>query len=175
MAAEPEDTADYGATGRIIQAEGEDAEPLPTEAEHVEQRVAETREAAESAPQLDPATLVKYACAWLLRDPAAELDEDLLHALPIWLDQGIGHQHWLPEQTDAQPDYISVVVSVPPATVPSMSWQSSSRRSASASWRPGRNWPSRPAHCGRRYYAVAPGRPLSRRGNQPFHQLSARF
>lgn len=162
MAAEPEDTADYGATGRIIQAEGEDAEPLPTEAEHVEQRVAETREAAESAPQLDPATLVKYACAWLLRDPAAELDEDLLHALPIWLDQVIGHQHWLPEQTEAQPDYISVVVSVPPATVPSdvvaILKQEIGQRILAA--RPdlaesiGALWADA-------YYAVAPGRPLS--------------
>ncbi len=161
MAAEPDDTTDYGVTGRI-QAEGEDAEPLPTEAEHVEQRVAETREAPESAPQLDPATLVKYACAWLLRDPAAELDEELIHALPVWLDQVISLQHWLPEQTEAQPDYISVVVNVPPATVPSdivaILKQAIGQRILAA--RPelaasiDQLWADA-------YYAIAPGRPLS--------------
>ena len=157
-AAEADESA-LGVTG-ALEIEGEDAQPVATEAENHSRAAA--REAPELAPQIDPATLVKYTCAWILRDPESELDNELVAAVPGWLDEVSTDRHWLADQIEAQPDYVSVVINVPPAAVPSevvgilkqeLGQRILVERPALAA-SPEQLWADA-------YYAVAPGRPLT--------------
>jgi DNA-binding NarL/FixJ family response regulator len=117
VAAEPDESG-QGVTG-VVEYEGEEGVPLPAEAESAQDRGGDLHEAPESVPAIDPTTLVKYACAWILRDPEAELDGDIVDALPVWIEQIITAHHWLADQIDVQPDYISVVISIAPGEIPS--------------------------------------------------------
>ncbi len=168
VAAEPEETR-HGVTG-VIESEGEDAAPALAEAEEPQERDVETREPLETAPAIDPATMVKYACAWILRDPDDELDEEVVKALPNWLDQIITSHYWLAEQIDVQPDYISVVVSVTPGETPSQVVETlmveTARRILAA--RPdflpvggGAAENGEASLWADAYYVIAPGRPLT--------------
>lgn len=158
--AEPDETR-QGHT-ELLESEGEHIAPLPDEATEGQGEQAESREAPETPPVLDPATLVKYACLWLLRDPEAELDDELVRALPAWVNQIIDEKHWLAEQVEAQPDYISVVVSVQSGDLPgdviktlmatTAQRITAARPDAAAS--PDDLWADA-------YYVVVPGRPLS--------------
>ncbi len=114
--AEPEEAA-YGVTGKIEVAE---AEPISAAvASSAEGLQEDQREATEARPAVDPATLTKYAFAWILRNPDDELDDGLMNALHGWLDEIIISHHWLSEEVSIQPDYISVVISILPVETPS--------------------------------------------------------
>ncbi len=164
---EPDDTG-HGITGTMA-SEGGDGPALATQAEDAQGGTDDEREAAESEPLLDPATLVKYACAWILSDPEAELDDDLVDALTVWLDTIITSHHWLPEQIDVQPDYISVVISVAPGETPSQVVETlmdeTARRVLAARPELGANGdPAGEPYTtlwADAYYVVAPGRPLT--------------
>jgi CheY-like chemotaxis protein/REP element-mobilizing transposase RayT len=158
LGAEPDEAA-HGLTGAI---ESEQAEPLSASSDDAEGDQLDAREPTESAPAIDPATLVKYACAWILRDPAAELDAELISALPRWLENIITTNHWLHEQIDVQPDYISTVVSVSPNDSPSEVIQTLMEESAQRilAARPDLEVPDA-ALWADAYYIIAPGRPLT--------------
>ncbi len=151
-AAEEAPAADLESPAPSDSAAPEDS-PEPGEAAPVE------------APPIDPATLMKYACAWILRDPQTELDRELLAALPAWIDDLIAERRWLCEQIDAQPDYLSLVISIPPAETPSevVQWLMAETAQKLLAARPGLA-PGPEAESGLwadAYYIIAPGRPLT--------------
>lgn len=158
----------FGTTG-TMDSQGDDGPALAVHGEDTQGAGDDIREATESEPLLDPAELVKYACAWILRDPEAELDSDLVDALPVWLDKIITAHHWLPEQIDVQPDYISVVISVAPGDTPSQVVETLMDETAQRvlAARPELSMNGDPAGepytalWADAYYIVAPGRPLT--------------
>ena len=98
----------------------------------------------------------------MLRDPESELDNELVAAMPGWLDEVSTDRHWLADQIEAQPDYVSVVINVPPAAVPSEVVDVLKQELGQ------RILVERPALAASldqlwadAYYAVAPGRPLT--------------
>lgn len=173
----PEDTASLQAAPAADAETGVEAAPEPAQAEGAPPPAGEAadqpaqaqeaaapgnHEAAKAAPAVDPETLVKYACVWLLRDPQAALDSELIQALPDWLEASITARQWLAEQVDVQPTYISVVVSIPPGEAPSEIVQALMTETAE------RILTARPILAAGAselwadaYYVVAPGRPLS--------------
>ncbi len=173
----PEDAASLPAAPAADAETGVEAAPEPAEAEGTPPPAEEAADqpaqageaaapgnhgAAQAAPAVDPETLVKYACVWLLRDPQAALDSELIQALPDWLEASITARQWLAEQVDAQPTYISVVVSIPPGEAPSEVVQALMTETAE------RILTARPILAASAselwadaYYVVAPGRPLS--------------
>ncbi|MBN1963775.1 MAG: transposase [Anaerolineae bacterium] len=159
VAAEPDDD-EHGLTG-VLDSEGEDAHALPHEAGEGGQAT-EAREATESAPAIEPAALVKYACTWLLRDPDATLDAELMTALPGWLETLVTGRHWLADSITVEPDYVSLVISLAPGDAPAEVVETLMAESEAhiLAERPDLN------HSGSglwadAYYIVAPGRPLT--------------
>lgn len=117
--------------------------------------------AAELSPDVDVSSLETYACAWILRDPAAEMDELLTASMRQWLLDLAAASGWTAESIDIQPDYVSLVLGVPADQVPSDALQTLKAETAryACAARPDlglAEWLWADA-----YFAVAPGRPLS--------------
>ena len=159
-ATEPDETH-HGVTG-AIETDAETAEPITDQAERHEDEDRGARETVESAPTVDPATLTTYACAWVLRDPDSGFDDELCESLPGWVQEIISARHWMAEQVDVQPDYISAVIGVPPGESPSAVVHALMQETAQRIMavrpdiapQPGELWADA-------YYIVTPGRPLS--------------
>lgn len=107
----------YGHTGAVT---AKLAEPVSDSSDNAEGVQTDVRESTETTPELDPATLVKYGCAWILRDPHMTLDKPLADDLPTWISQIALANHWLIDHVDVQAQYISVVLSIAPSETPSL-------------------------------------------------------
>jgi|GEM_PF-5042758 len=151
-----------GAAGPV-EREGQGGEtPLESREATGESVAVDLREAAESAPALDPATLARYACAWILRDPDAELDGEVIRAMSAWLEEIVAAQHWLADQIDVQPDYVSAVIGVPPAEAPSQVVQRLMNETAQRALATYPDLaPEAATLWADAYYVVTPGRPLT--------------
>lgn len=112
-------------------------------------------------PQAQASKLETLACAWILRDPTGELDPDTIRALAATLNGVLADRNWTAGQVEIQPDYVSVVLSVPVEEALSRVIQTLMGETARcvAALRPelgsaGDIWADA-------YYVVTPGRPLT--------------
>ncbi|NPV66438.1 MAG: hypothetical protein HPY64_04755 [Anaerolineae bacterium] len=117
--------------------------------------VADARRPAETSKQ------ETYACAWILRDPAGELDPDTIRALATTLNGVLAGRSWTSEQVEVQPDYVSIVLSIPAEEALSRVIQTLMGETARcvAALRP--ELGSAADIWADAYYMVTPGRPLT--------------
>jgi REP element-mobilizing transposase RayT len=82
--------------------------------------------------------------------------------MSAWLEEIVAAQHWLADQIDVQPDYVSAVIGVPPAEAPSQVVQRLMNETAQRALAAYPDLaPEAAALWADAYYVVAPGRPLT--------------
>lgn len=112
-------------------------------------------------PQPQASKLETLACAWILRNPTGELDPDTIRALAATLNGVLADRNWTAGQVEIQPDYVSVVLSVPAEEALSRVIQTLMGETARcvAALRPELG-PAADVWADA-YYVVTPGRPLT--------------